>query len=379
MKIIDIKNNCILPFSGMQIDTDGRISPCCMYKNEFDPEHKIYKIDEYHEYWTVDAPRIQKEFLNGGYAKGCDTCFDTENDITSDLRYNSTKNYSEFYQTETPQWLDLRFGNYCNLKCIMCHGNLSSQIHLEQHANYEKFDLIGINPVEFKQLAWWDDPEIFGTVLGVVKQATYISFSGGEPLLNKQLYQILDAADPNVVISFNTNLTSLTDKHIEAFKKFKTIIIQVSLDGTNQHHEYIRYGSKWPVIEDNIFKLLKFKNIKVGITYLLQHTSIYTFPDFYSFVKQFSHQDVHKIGISTVYSQSVGGQDMMTINSVLPEEVDRFRQWIVENLNDYQDIICQWLDMYKFNPVAHQKFKDYVLLLDQLRGCNFRDTFNPNW
>lgn len=378
MKIIDIKNNCILPFNGMQIDTDGRISPCCMYKNDYDPEHKIYKINEYQDYWTVDAPRIQKEFLNGGYAKGCDTCFNTTNDITSGLRYNITKNYRKFHQTETPQWLDLRFGNYCNLKCIMCHTDLSSQIHLEQHSNYEKFKAIGITPIEFKQFPWWEDPEIFSTVLGIVKQATYISFSGGEPLLTKQLYQVLEVANPNAIISFNTNLTSLTDKHIEALKKFRDVKINVSLDGVNEHHEYIRHGAKWSVIENNIFKLLQFKNIKVSITYLLQHTSIYTFPNFYSFIKQLSSYNI-RTEISTVYSQSVGGLDSMTINSVLPEEVDKFRQWFRENLNDFQDIIAQWLDMYKFNPEAHQKFKDYVLLLDQLRGCNFRTTFNPTW
>lgn len=376
---MNIKNNCSLPFTGMQIDTDGRISPCCMYKNEFDPEYKIYKINEYQEYWKQEAPRIQQAFLNGNYAKGCNTCFDSKNDITSGLRQFATEmfllNSNSFNQTQTPEWLDLRFGNYCNLRCIMCHSHLSSQIYAEQFSNLEKFRSIGISPVEFDSLPWWENPQLLDLVFGMVQNAKYISFSGGEPLLAKQFYEILSHTNKNCIIDINTNLTKLTDKHLEILKDFQDVKIHVSLDGVGKHHEYIRYGSSWPAIEANILKLFDSKNIKVTFTYLLQHTSIYTFPDFYNFVNQFDCEVV----LSTVYSESVGGNHMMTINSVLPDEVDSFRSWLANHSNQYQKNLDQWLDMYQFNQESHNKFKKYVLLLDELRGCDFRATFSPSW
>ena len=379
MKNFDIKNNCSLPFAGMQIDTDGRISPCCMYKEDLDPGSKIYNIKEYREYWNIEAPRIQKPFLNGSFSPGCDTCFDKQNEITSGLRYNATLNFllnhADFIQTNSPEWLDIRFGNYCNLKCIMCHGILSSQIYNEQHANYSKFEKIGIDIQEFKPLYWWDDPELLNQVLELTKKARYISFSGGEPLLSKELYTILDSVNPDCIIDINTNLTKLTDRHIEVFKTIKDVKIHISLDGIGPHLEYVRYGSSWDIIETNIKKLLDVKNIEVIFAYLLQHTSVYSFPKFYEFIKDFDNEVI----LSTVYSGSVGGDEMMTINSVPEADVEQFRLWCDKNLQHYRDNIYNWINMYKFNPVAHNKFKNYVNLLDELRGCNFQDTFNPSW
>ncbi len=69
---------------------------------------------------------------------------------------------------------------------------------------------------------------------------------------------------------------------------------------------------------------------------------------------------------------------MMTLNSVIPTDVRKFQEWS-KNLTSFQDIITQWLDMYEFDQDAHNKFKSYVFLLDEIRGCNFRETFGPSW
>ena len=376
---MDIKNNCSLPFTGIQIDTDGRLSPCCMYKNEFDPDAKIYKIDQYQEYWSKEAPRIQQGFANNNYSKGCNTCFDLKNDITTKLRHFATETFffksNNLIQTNTPEWLDLRFGNYCNLKCIMCHANLSSQIYAEQFSNLEKFNSIGIKPAEFNCLSWWEDPQLLNIVFDMVQKAKYISFSGGEPLLAKQFYDILTHTNKDCTIVINTNLTKLTDRHLETLKEFQNVKINVSLDGVGKHHEYIRYGSKWSTIESNLLKLKENKKLTVSLTYLLQHTSIYTFPDFLNFINELNCE----VTLSTVYSESVGGNHMMTINSVLPNKVDSFRSWLISHPNRYQRNLKQWLNMYEFNQEAHIQFKKYVNLLDELRGCNFNSTFDTGW
>ena len=350
-----------------------------MYINGVNQERKIYKIHEYDEYWKKEAPRIQQEFNNDSYDKGCHKCFDTNNHITSGLRQSATEayllNHNNFYQTKSPEWLHIKFGNYCNLRCIMCHPDLSSQIHSERLANTEKFQNIGIGLPQFSSLAWWDDPQLLNLVFGLVQNATYVSFSGGEPLLAKQLYEILNHTNKNCIVNINTNLTKLTDQHLLILNRFKYVTFLVSLDGIDKHHEYIRFGSTWSVIENNIHKLLNHKNITVIFTYLLQHTSIYTFPKFYNFIKQFNCE----LTISTVDDRSVGGNHMMTIDSVPPEDVTKFKNWFSNNPTEYQSIISQWLDMYSFNIEAHNKFKNYILLLDQLRDCDFRATFNPSW
>jgi len=378
MKIIDIKNNCGLPFFGMQINTDGAITPCCMYKPNLEPEFKKYKINEFDEWWNHGMKRVQKNFLDGSPPQGCETCFDHKRDITSGLRYSATEFYlldnTEYKPTKTPEWLDLRFGNYCNLKCIMCHADLSSQIEAEQKLHLSKFNSIGIQPNFIDHLTWWEDPVIFPQVLDIVSRAKFISFSGGEPLLTPQLYDILDAISDECYVDINTNITRLTDKHIDAFKKRKEMKIAISLDGIGSHHEYIRSGSNWKTIEDNINKIVDLPNVRVVFTYLLQHTSIYTFPSFYNFIKQYNKS----LQLSTVYSGSIKS-NTMTIDSVPEVDVDIFRNWLKQNPTPHDETLYQWLDMYSFNADAHDSFREYINLLDSIRNTDFCATFKPSW
>ena len=77
--------------------------------------------------------------------------------------------------------------------------------------------------------------------------------------------------------------------------------------------------------------------------------------------------------------ESIIANDVMTINSVPPIDVDKFRTWHKENPTPYDDVINTWLNKYQFDPWAHKKFREYIALLDDIRGCNFTEVFQPNW
>ena len=57
-----------------------------------------------------------------------------------------------------------------------------------------------------------------------------VIISGGEPLLYSELYKLLDFVPSDKKCRVNTNGAEL-DKHIEKFKKYHNLCIQVSLDG----------------------------------------------------------------------------------------------------------------------------------------------------
>lgn len=376
-------NQCILPFTGMHIHTDGMLAPCCMYKSSFDPTEKKYNIREFDQWQTDVATKLQQQFLNGTTPKGCSVCFNTTKEITSGLRYWSTDRFfdlrkipigeEKFAPTEHPSWLDLKFGNFCNLKCIMCHPESSSQIATEYKKNKSKFLQIGVNHAhEGIDDRWWEEPETFGRVLEQVKHADYISLAGGEPLLVKQIFDIFEHAPRNCVININTNLSKLTDQHIDAIsKRVAPTIISVSLDGIGAHHEYIRYGSDWETIDSNIRKIVDLPDVRVVFTYLLQNTSLYTYMNFHNYIKQFNHE----VQISTVNSGSIS-PGIMTINSASPPKVERFRNWYDATPEAHHPVIDQWLKMYRYDIGENVKFKQYISLLDELRGCNFAETFN---
>ena len=376
------ENQCILPFTGMHIHTDGNLAPCCMYKTPFNTTEKIYNVREFDQWHTVGIKQIQQDFLNGTPPAGCAVCFNTSKEITSGLRYNATERFfrlrpevTKFVDTPNPTWLDLKFGNFCNLKCIMCHPESSSQIATEYQKNKSKFLSIGVkHPYEGVDDRWWEEPDTFNRVLEQVKHADYISIAGGEPLLAKQLFDIFKHAPDNCVISISTNLTRLTDQHIDAItSRSGSIIIAVSLDGVGAHHEYVRFGSDWNTLDQNIRRIVNLPNVRVIFTYLLQHTSLYSYKDFYEYVSQFNKE----VQISTVNSHSIGS-NVMTIDSAPPPVVQRFQEWYDAIPEAHNPVIAQWLQMYRFDAVGNAKFKQYISLLDELRGCDFNSSFNTS-
>jgi sulfatase maturation enzyme AslB (radical SAM superfamily) len=255
----------------------------------------------------------------------------------------------------------------------MCHPESSSQIATEYQKHKSKFLSVRVeHPYEGNDDRWWEEPETFNRVLDQVKHADYISIAGGEPLLVKQLFDIIEHAPSNSIINISTNLTRLTDQHINAItQRTGETILAVSLDGIGAHHEYIRYGSDWATIDQNIRKIIDLPNVRVVFTYLLQHTSLYSYRDFYDYIKQFNKE----LQLSTVNSRSIG-PDVMTIDSASPPKVARFREWYDATPEAQHPVISQWLKMYRFDIVGNVRFKQYTSLIDELRGCNFEDTFN---
>jgi len=376
---MDIDKFCVLPFRGLQIWTDGTLKPCCIYQQNNDSE-PLYHISQFQQWWNVGLQPLRQKFIDQTPAAGCRLCFQPEYS-NSGVRVNVNKwmidNVPDISVSQTPEHLDITFGNVCNLKCLMCSSLSSSRVETEYLQNKQKFNLIGIAQPSMPRLQkWWENPEILNQVLQIVKNAKYINFSGGEPLITKQLVDILRAIPKTCQVEINTNLTSLTEEHIECIKKFDLSRISISLDGIGKHHEYIRYESNWSTIEQNINKLLNadLPKTEIAFSYVLQHTSLFTFPNFWNYFKNYKNF----IRVSEVVPESIKN-NMLTIHSAVDSDVAKFKQWHKNNSTPYDTIISQWVNTYKFNQQAHRDFVDYVDLLDQIRGCNFRTTFNPSW
>ena len=83
-------------------------------------------------------------------------------------------------------------------------------------------------------------------------------FAGGEPLMDPLHYNMLDRIkDPSdVVLKYSTNLTDLEAKKgrnvLDLWKKFKAIRLTISIDGFDELNAYIRHGSVWADIKNNI-------------------------------------------------------------------------------------------------------------------------------
>lgn len=86
-----------------------------------------------------------------------------------------------------------------------------------------------------------------------------VSFAGGEPMINPHLPSIIDVLEKNggkdkLALYFSTNATKFPDDMIDRLRVFRSTTIALSVDGTGLLQEYIRYPSRWSVVESNIEK-----------------------------------------------------------------------------------------------------------------------------
>ncbi|AEH06837.1 radical SAM/SPASM domain-containing protein [Methanothermococcus okinawensis] len=107
----------------------------------------------------------------------------------------------------------------CNLRCKHCYANAGKP--LEDELNTEE----ALKTIDILANS------------GVVA----IAFSGGEPLMRKDLFELIDRAkDYNMQVSIASNGTMLNKTNAKKLKEHKVDFVQISLDGTKETHEKFR-------------------------------------------------------------------------------------------------------------------------------------------
>ena len=138
----------------------------------------------------------------------------------------------------------LQITNKCNLKCIHCFThNAKGQIEQELEID-EIYRLI-------------DDMSLYGV--------GKLTIGGGEPLVRKDIWDVIDYANKNHIrVSLTTNGTLITDNVVDKFKERKLDYIKVSLDGSEEVHDQIRGDGSFRKATEGIKKLVD-AGIHVGI------------------------------------------------------------------------------------------------------------------
>lgn len=283
------KTFCMHPFTGLATREDGAIKACCR-------SHPVGWIQQntLEEIWNGDAmKRIRNQVLDGQRPPECEPCFNLEDQGVESLRLrhitgkipearinlypNALDKLKEDYSMpfEIPT-MELKLNNLCNLKCRMCHpGDSTSWNDWDQVEDFYKKDnniiyhLVEDNNLKNKPFLdkfhdnqnWWDSFE------KLIPYLRRVEFAGGEPLMDPQHYRILDMLSPygnQIEIKYATNLSMLgkNNRNIyEYWPKFKSIAVNVSIDGIGDVYEYIRGNASWSELVNNIKQLQSIPNI----------------------------------------------------------------------------------------------------------------------
>jgi len=129
-------------------------------------------------------------------------------------------------------------------------------------------------------LDWTVDDNKWNEFLELVKnndQLLFLHFMGGEPLYHKRFYEFIDWCIDNNKTDFNftfvTNGTIFKESLVDKLKHFRSVQIEISIENMHETNDYIRMGSNYKTIQENILKFVS-KGIPIVLRSVPQALSI---------------------------------------------------------------------------------------------------------
>lgn len=340
---------CVAPWSSLRIDADGSYKYCDHSK---DTEQSTLLPSS----WFSCGDKIvlaRKAIQTGNELAGCRRCYHDEknNFISFRQRKNlqAAIHHGEYFKESViqspvfermsqlevahnrPAFIHVSLSNLCNLSCRMCTPDSSSKLT----STYKKINLISKstpNLVDWTadELKWND----FSQNL-VINNSDLIClhFMGGEPLYHDKFYKLInsciDHKKTDFHITFVTNGTIWPSNLVELLSKFKSATVEISVENFHETSNYIRHGSDFKVIQQNIIKILSTKtdNISVVLRTVPQALSVQHYDTLIDFAL------AHGLSID---SNMLFEPEELSI-SVLPYEV---KEHVIEKLKQkYFDLL----------------------------------------
>lgn len=274
------KNFCPIPWTGLMYNFDGSVKNCI---RSAEPIGNIQKNSIQDILNGRENVSTKRDMLDNKPGSRCYPCYDLEQnknsfDIISDrvfyLRELKSVPLTTYQSAENfdLQTIDIRWSNLCNFACVYCYPEFSSKWENELGVKLE-------TPVD-------QNKEKFAEyIYGNIKKLKHVYLAGGEPLLIKENYNLLQALkkeNPDVKLRINTNLSKVDTRIFELVCSFPNVHWTLSLETIEQEYEYIRYGGKWHEFLENLNTIKKLDHlISFNMLHLLlNHLSIFECVDF---------------------------------------------------------------------------------------------------
>jgi hypothetical protein len=412
----DGKFFCSQPFIHMYIPTYGFAHPCC--NTSMNVKHHISEIGIDGVWNQPELAGLREEMANDHKGsrertiKTCYRCIETEwlgfptpriaynNDMKNDheelaeldrlvnfVKENPGAEYpipEKIHTSQIKVW-----GNYCNLKCLMCSPEDSSSVAEELLILGEmdqqemlgrsmersgstvpfKFPLINYQDNNIDEDEFWDN----------IRRTKRIQLIGGETWLIKQYVQILERCVENgwapnkKLFVFSNNYGHPNMEYIrDLLAQFEKVHYKCSMELWGPRNDYIRFPSKWDEVIKNIRMMHELPNVNVGFAMTLNPISIGYADDAYIGAAEFDKEPSFF---------NVTRPKWFTLNS-LPDDV---REFYLDKLysNSY-DIIkkctkaIEYLEKREFDEPMYKQMIRSIKFRDKLRGDNILNHF-PEW
>jgi len=288
---------CVLPWISLETSPIGTVRPCCLADDEivndagdkFDLNTASF-VDIQN---STHMRELRQDFLAGKQPQTCRKCWREERSGRTSKRMHTLDRLKHMLPDQ--EWttdarplmfLDLKLGNICNLKCRIC-GSWSSSTFATEELNFmppaEKKS--SLHYTMLRAGAWpRENPTFWQEIDQVVDQIQYIEFTGGEPFMIQEHFDMLQGLvdrghAKNIEIHYNTNGTQYPENAEEIWRHFKLVEIAFSIDDVGTRFEYQRSNAVWTEVEANIarFKQLRdrHKNIQLQVCCTVNVFNVY--------------------------------------------------------------------------------------------------------
>ena len=396
-RALQSKTFCVHPWIEQTVLPSGSISMCCVASNggvipkEGEGVYRAYRESLENARNSKFMRDLRQKMLAGEKHPSCQFCYFQESIGKDSYRENFNREWMDKIPQEIisrvdvskkndlkvaapPIYLDLRLGNTCNLKCRMCNSYNSSKIldeTSEMFKENDEFREIHLKyhstPAE-KTVQWFESKHFWTEVLSSIPHLKKIYLTGGEPTLIRQNQTFLKACidqkyAKGIALVLNINATNVSDEFLDIISQFNFVSINISIDGISEVNDYIRSGSRWPLIHNNIKKLLKSKKkFRLGFTPVIQTYNILSIVELLRYVEDISMENDVDLGVDFLY---VLGKSYLEIE-ILPESI---RQLSAEKLLTF----VKTSSIYKTNSLTRNSIDSCINLLQKPSVENFEN------
>lgn len=341
------KTICPLPFVHLDINSFGSYSPCCETECSKTATTKNSSPEQW--FFGEELQKLRDDLLSGEKPQECRKCYKREAQGLESKRQRSLNYFANgFYGSQEnifsqPEIRDVnyRFGNDCNLSCVMCSSRASTTYGKESEA-------LGEGPM----LKFSNDLNLTDEQL---KKMTGLSLGGGEPSLSKKNLELLDrllaVGNDTLSISLNSNGTLPQSPFFKKLNSFKSVYITFSVDGEGETYNLIRYPMRWEKLNKNLEKFLdEYTHFQFSIIFSINCLNATNTPEFLSWWINFNERfegRLQAFELNEVYYPRFLAMNLIT----------------EEQTKDTIAKLCLLLEQYKFNKSYHSFIEQVIYRL----------------
>ena len=358
--------HCPMIHGGLNIELKAQqggltFNQCCLSTTQLTVPQDVKNL------WQNEKLKHNRQVNNQNvWLDDCWQCQRLENAGIKSFRESMIEGLGSEKNLVGPQRIDLLFDRSCNLACRTCGAHAST--FWEKHLRDNNLPVIKFKPTD--NLATIKEV-LTNLDLSNLKQ---VQFCGGETLLGTTYWEtaqliadLVPNAKDTLLLGFQTNATQpVPAKYYDLIEKFKLVKFMISIDGTHDRFEYLRWPANWNQVVDNIFTIREKVpgNVMFYVQECTSNLNMFYFGEVREWVAK--HFSTNRFGDQTDHSTQLAIHSYLNTHVITTEYFDA-----IKNTQMAQFIRPDW----KENPVRIQEFIAKTEQFDQLRSQDWKRTF----